>query len=327
MRTFFGKLKDGREVFSYTISSSKLEVTVLDYGAILQRFLFDNTPIILGFDNLQKYEEDKTFQGAIIGRHAGRIEEGTLNIDGINYKLEQNNGNCHLHGGDQGFNQRLWNVIEHSNNHITFEYSSPHGECGYPANLNVSVSYRIDDNNFILEYHGESSRKTICNLTNHAYFNLSGKSQSIEDHILYIDSDYIVSLGDDFAPKSFMEISNTPFDFRNPKPIRQDINIPHPQLILAKGYDHPFALKSTKPQIQLYSPDSKISLSVSTDQPAAIIYTGNFLGDNLGFRKGICIETQNFPNAVNHSELMNSTTFTSPTQPYQQTTYWAFTKK
>ncbi|MGL5720958.1 MAG: aldose epimerase family protein [Brevinema sp.] len=323
----FGTLKDGRKVCAYTLSSSKIKVSVLDYGAIIRGLSFENTPVILGFNSLQEYIDDTSFQGAVAGRHAGRIENGHLHIDGHTYQLEQNNGSCHLHGGGEGFHQRIWDVTSYSETHITLEYKSPSGECGYPEDLHITLSYHLEDNNFIMKYTGVSSGKTICNPTNHTYFNLSGEPTNIEDHILRIDSDYIIALDDTMAPQSRMDVTGTPFDFRKPKAIGRDIGQNHPQLTLASGYDHPFALNQTQPQIYAYSPKSKISLTVSTDQPAVIFYAGNFLKDKFLFRQGFCLETQNFPNAVNQPSLANANTFTTPENPYQQTTCWSFNRE
>lgn len=312
----FGQIEN-QTVYSYTLSNKNgMKVTAINYGCIVteitvpdQNGHFEN--VVLGHDTLKEYIEDQSFQGAVAGRVAGRIKGGSFELDGNEYTLAQNAHPNHLHGGIKGFNKVVWNS-EITENGVTFSYLSPDGEEGYPGNLTVQVTYELNDNNELsIRYEAESDKKTLATLTNHAYFNLSGDlKRDILNHTLKIKSDKFLELDDSLIPTGLLaEVEHTPFDFRGGRAIETGTQSQHPQNIrVGKGYDHPFVLNSNRnEEIVLEDPESGRTLTVETDEPAVVVYTGNSLGVDGQFRGvpsrrylGICLETQGFPDAIHN---------------------------
>lgn len=335
----FGIMPDGKEVSEYTLmNGSGMQVSVINYGGIItslkvpdrQNELVD---VVLGYDNLDGYLNDTAYLGAIIGRVANRISNAKFSIDGKEYRVPANIGSNCLHGGDNGFNTAYWNIepIIAENPSLKLSYLSADMEEGFPGNLQIDVTYTLKQNNSLeVSYMAETDKPTVLNLTQHTYFNLSGKlTQKILDHELMINADYFLPVNESVIPTGeYNSVENTPFDFRKIKPIGRDIKENDEQLALGGGYDHSFVINGKGQRLAaiVYEPKSGRTLQVITDQPAVQLYTGNFLsgdilakgGDKYQKRCAFCLETQHFPDAPNQPdfpsiELKPGKTFTSKT--------------
>ncbi|MCL1788020.1 MAG: galactose mutarotase, partial [Defluviitaleaceae bacterium] len=228
------------------------------------------------------------------------------------YQLEPNDGPHHLHGGIAGFDKKVWDVAEATNHKIVFTYHSPDGDAKYPGNLDARVTYTLDDNNTLrLDYSAATDTQTISNLTNHSYFNLSGyDAQNIYDHELEIVADKMTAVDEGLIPTGeFIDVTGTAFDFRTPKTIGQDIEAAG-RANNTGGYDHNFVLREVGRAASVYSPKTGIRMTVSTNSPGLQLYTGNMIptgdaavtgkGVTYGVQSGFCMETQIFPDAINH---------------------------
>lgn len=319
----FGQIH-GQPVIAHTIiNDNGMKMTAINYGCIITELSVPDRNgfienIVLGFDTLEEYEKDSPYFGAIVGRHAGRIKEGNFELDGVYYQLERNNGENHLHGGVCGLDRVVWDVeVKESEKDISLEYSyySKDGENGYPGNVQLKVSYTLNgDNVLTLKYEGKSDQRTILNLTNHSYFNLSGNlKRGIEDHHLTLKSDRFIELNEDLIPTGVMlETEGTAFDFRQGRTIRYGIESNHQQNIIAgNGYDHPFLLsENNNEEIILKDSESGRVLVIETNQPCVVLYTGTQLNDDFSIRMvksqkylGLCLETQGLPDAIHHSNF------------------------
>ncbi len=322
-----------------------MKAKISNRGGILMELLVPDregkpSDVTLGFDTIEGYDEGSTYFGALIGRYGNRIAKGSFSLDGETYTLAVNNGNNHLHGGLVGFDKVEWSVKELSGNEgqgLVLNYLSPHMEEGYPGNLDVSVSYRLtEENEFIIDYQATTDRPTVVNLTQHAYFNLAGHdSGSVLDHEMTIYADQITPIDGGLIPTGELEsVEETPFDFRKPKPIGRDIEQVNEQLSLAGGYDHNFVLRPSSDELrqtaEVKEPKSGRIMKVYTTEPAVQFYTGNFLdGSNVGKggavyekRAGFCLETQHFPDSPNQPQFPS--TRLDPNQVYKTRTVYQF---
>lgn len=294
----------------YILQNEYLKVYLMDYGATIVDIECRNKDnkwqsVVLGFDSLEAYKKDnqKLYLGATIGRNANRIKYGKYSINGRVYQGVINNGDNHLHGGIQGFNTKLFKcrVFE---DRVVMECVSSDGEEGYPGQLKISVFYELKGNALMVGYEGYTDADTVCNLTNHSYFNLDG-SATIYDHILTVKSKEYMTCDEQCMAKKLMEVDSV-FDFNQPKSIGSIIHQNHSQLKNAQGLDHHFVLNKVKNQVVLYSPKSGIKLSIDTSQNGVQIYTANYFREEKGRNqesyckgKGIAIEPQAIPNAIN----------------------------
>lgn len=318
-KEFFGVCADGREASLYTIGNSAgMTARISDFGGVVVNLFVKGKDgsmrdVVLGYDNLADYEKNPCYFGALIGRCGNRIGGARFSIDGVEYVLENNERANQLHGGFQGFDKRLWHA-EQTENSLKLTLLSPDGDQKYPGNLVVCVVYTVtEDNALHIAYHGMSDRKTIFNMTNHAYFNLGGQDEpNILDHVLRIDSDAITAVDEGLIPTGeLMPVDGTPFDFRSPKKIGQDIGAEHTQLKIAGGYDHNYALRGSGEVAEAFCEASGIVLKVVTDLPGMQLYTGNFLDENVVMKdnrranknRAFCLETQYFPDAINQSNF------------------------
>ncbi len=313
----FGTTQDGREVLAFTIGEGDSCVTILNYGGIVQSLTVPDhdgrpTDVILGYPSVEGYERNGGYLGALIGRFGNRIGEGKLTVDGKEYKLYCNDRGQHLHGGKEGFNRKIWaHAIE--GDELTLSILSPDGEENYPGNLKVSVTYTFRGGELRIRYRAETDRKTAINLTNHAYFNLSGEADgTILDHVLFLDSDTITPTNPAMIPVGgYRAVEDTPFDFTTPKAIGKEIDADDVDLRQGNGYDHCYVLKNRRGEYvkyaEVFSPKTGIRMSCYTDLPAVQFYAGNGLhqqgkGGYYGKRAGFCLETQMIPNNVNVPE-------------------------
>ena len=264
--------------------------------------------VVQGLDNAEDYATKKhPHFGVVCGRVANRIGYATFTLSGKTYKLEANDGAHHLHGGVKGFCKYAWDVVEATDNKLVFTLHSPDGDSGYPGTLDARVTYILtDDNALRIDYHATTDSETICNLTNHSYFNLNGyNSPSMYDHELEIVSDKITAVDDALITTGeYLDVTGTPFDFRTPKTIGQDIDVAD-KFSKTGGYDHNYVLRAPGKAASVYAPSTGIRMTVFTDSPGIQLYTGNFLdgveGKGMTYDKhsGLCLETQFFPDGIN----------------------------
>lgn len=299
-----------------------MQVALTDYGARIVSILVPDTngnltDVVLGFNSLDAYvKADEQYHGATIGRYANRIANGQFTLDGKTYNLAKNNGNNSLHGGPQGFHNQVWDRQVSFKNKVDFYYVSPDGEEGFPGALKVHVSYELnEDNEIIIHYKAETTKKTIVNLTNHAYFNLNGEGHSdILHHFVQIPSANYLPIDEHAIPFGFeSSVEESPFDFREAKPISEDILAEDEQLLRGNGYDHTFINTQSPSQAAAiaFSKISGIQLEVFTTEPGIQFYTGNFLsgkdtgksGAKYSARTGFCFETQHYPDSPNQENF------------------------
>lgn len=304
----------------YTLKNAAgMEVCITNFGGRLVSVMVPNkegimTDVILGFDNIADYQNIPTDFGASIGRYANRINQGKIVIDGVEYQLPQNNyGHC-LHGGPEGWQNKVYEAKQLNNKQLELVLNSPDGDNNFPGNVTAKVIYTLTEDNAIdIAYEATTDKKTIINMTNHAYFNLNG-NPAVQgmNQILYIASDSITPVDDTFMTTGeMMAVAGTPFDFNTPKAIEQDIQADNEQLIFGKGYDHNWVLRTkgdiTQIAAKLTSPITGISMEVYTNEPGVQVYTGNFLDGTITGKKGIvyaqrasvCLETQHYPDTPN----------------------------
>ncbi len=310
----FGKTADGRETLAFTLRDGDCSATVLSLGGIVQSLVVPDrngnpTDVVLGYADVEGYERNRGYLGALIGRFGNRIAGGRLVLDGKEYRLYCNDRGNHLHGGQRGFDKKIWEGGA-DGGVLRLAILSPDGEENYPGNLKVCVEYTLRDGELKISYRALSDRKTAVNLTNHTYFNLGGEgSGTVLDHTLWLDSDTVVPTDPAMIPVGdFRSVAGTPFDFNTPKTIGRDIGADDEDLKRGNGYDHCFLLKNRKREFVRYavaeSPRTGIVMSCFTDLPAVQLYTGNGLKQQgktayYGPRSAFCLETQAIPNNVN----------------------------
>ena len=347
-KKLFGALDNGTEVYSYELKNkSGMQAEILTLGATLRKIVtpdrdgrFDD--VILGYDNLSDYLGADGYQGAIIGRVGNRICKGRFTLDGKEYALYCNNNGSHLHGGKSGFDKKVWKVLAENNGDepsIKLFIISVDGEEGYPGNLSVTVTYTLtSDNALSIRYEATTDKRTLINLTNHAYFNLAGyDGGSIHDHVMQIDADTYLPMFKDLLPTGEIKsVDGTPFDFRLPKKIGRDIKMADQDLVLAGGYDHcmNFVGGETKNPVKRITVKEESCgrvMEVYTNQPCVQFYTGNFLNNSKYPLKGgykqvpqtaFCLETQHMPDSINHDNFTN--VILKPEDKYDYTTIYKF---
>lgn len=309
---------DDKEVKKYTMFNGVVKAEIITYGAAIRSFGIygkdgEFTDVVLGYDTLEEYVANGGYFGAIIGRVGNRIEKGKFKLNGKEYNVGINDNGNSLHGGVKGFDGKVWeDRVEGETLYLS--YFSPDGEEGYPGNLRITVAYSLtDDNGLKIEYDASCDQDTVVNFTNHAYFNLNGQGNGgILGLSLKIDADKITPVDDELiCHGEFTEVGNTPFDFRKPKKIGRDIDADNEIIGNCGGFDVNYVLNGEGFREVAASIGSKtgIKLSVFTDQKGIQFYSGNFLSGVRGKnnavyhkREGFCLETQNFPNAVNCKE-------------------------
>ncbi|MEL3970907.1 aldose epimerase family protein [Rossellomorea oryzaecorticis] len=314
-KEIFGEI-EGKQVDSYSLKNDHgMEVSFITYGGTVTKILAPDRNgclenVVLGFDTLDEYIKHTHYFGAIAGRVAGRIGNARYSWNGKTVELTPNEGRNHLHGGSIGFNHVIWNEekvsVAADRVSVTISYYSRNGEEGYPGNLKVDASYTLTDKgSFLIEYQAETDSDTPVNLTNHSYFNLSGDAKyPILDHTLQMEADAYLPLTEENLPTGeIRHVEGTPFDFRQPRTILEGMGESEET---KDGYDHPFVLKKDG-SVVLSHAGSGRTMTVETDQKSVVLYTGNFLtgerlsgGGTAGRHKGLCLETQGYPDAVNH---------------------------
>lgn len=343
----YGKM-GSQPVDLYTLSiPGGLTAKITNYGGIITELWVPDRygtmgDVVLGYDRLQDYIACQNYLGCLVGRYANRIANGQFELDGVSYQLARNDGENHLHGGVVGFNKKIWQAEPFETPDglgLRLQSISPDGEEGYPGNLTVSVVYMLTTNKeWRIDYTATSDKPTVCNLTQHSYFNLKGYGQGdILDHRLMINADYYTPVDVSLTPTGdIAPVADTPLDFRHPMPIGQRIHDEFVQLRYGHGYDHNWVLnKKSANELSLaaevYEPTSGRKMRLWTTEPAVQFYTGNFLdgsscgkgGKPLTYRSGLCLETQHYPDSPNKPHFPSTTL--RPGQTYRSTTIYQFT--
>ncbi|MFZ4465177.1 MAG: aldose epimerase family protein [Bacteroidales bacterium] len=344
----FGHLADGKEVFEFTLSNkSGMRVKVINFGGIITSVLVPDRDgifedVVPGHDTLEDYLADPYYFGAIVGRHANRIAEAKFILDGQQIRLNANNGNCHLHGGIVGFNKVFWDIepIQNNDNQsLKLYYLSPDGEEGFPGNLSITVIYTLtSQNEIVVDYSATTDKTTVLNLTQHSYFNLSaGKQKDILSHELQLFASHFLPTNTDQIPTGERRsVEGSVFDFRSPKLIGRDIQLPDEQLILAIGYDHTWIIDHETNLAKaccLTEPESGRRLEIFTTEPGVHFYSGNYLncigkgknGQSYPFRYAMGLETQHFPNSVNEPSFPS--VYLHPGEKFSSQTVYKFSVK
>ncbi|HTE33943.1 MAG TPA: aldose epimerase family protein [Chryseolinea sp.] len=317
----FGRI-DNEQVFLFTLTNARgHQVKITNYGGIVTSWTTsdargEQSGIVIGFGDFDKYKNNSPYFGALIGRFANRIFNGKFTLDGKAIQLAANDAPHHLHGGRKGFDQAIWQYREENQPAPTLllSYASKDGEEGYPGNVMIEVRYAFtDEDELSIEYHAETDKATPLNLTNHCYFNLAGseKPSPVTDHYLQVNADNYTSFDSDpESAGSLLPVDGTPFDFRKEKKIGRDI-----EQAGALAYDQNFALNKQSGDLEkaatLRDDQSGRSLEVYTTQPGMQLYTGYYLdgsfitdsGNPVGYRTALCLETQHFPDSPNRSSF------------------------
>ncbi|WP_432190737.1 aldose epimerase family protein [Streptomyces sp. bgisy027] len=325
MSEHFGTLSDGTEVHRWTLERAGVRVRVLSYGGIVQSLQVpdrDGHPadVVLGFASLEDYvSHPGPYLGALIGRYANRIAGGRFPLDDLTYALEPNTPPNSLHGGERGFDKRVWDVtpVEHG---LRLERVSPYGEEGFPGRLEVSVTYTLDAGGALrIAYEAVTDAPTVVNLTNHSYFNLAGAgSGSAGGHELRLAASRFTPVDADLIPTGALDdVTDTRFDFRQARKV-------------GAGYDHNFVLDkgvtaSAQKVAELYEPSSGRVLTVATTEPGLQLYTGDHLPEPFAAGDGIALETQHFPDSPNRPEFPS--TVLRPGEVFRSETVYGFSAR
>ena len=342
----FGKTADGIMIEEYTLTNKNGVVAkLITLGATLAELHVPDksgktVDVVLGFDDVSGYQSDKNqYFGCVVGRFANRIAKGRFTLEGKDYQLALNNGPNHLHGGlDHSLSKVVWKAEPLSNeNAVRFTYSSPDGEEGYPGKLDVTVAYTLTDKNELrIDYSAVTTKATPVNLTNHSYFNLAGAgTASVLDHELTVDAKEYTPADATLIPTGKTEpVAGTPLDFTKPQKLGARIgDLVKTQFL---GYDHNFVLSKRGPEptfaAKLRDPSSGRVMTVLTTQPGVQVYSGNFLtgqkgkgGKTFPKQSAVCLETQHFPDAMNHKEFPD--VILRPGQTYRATCVYAFSNE
>jgi len=345
----FGTTADGKTADLYTLKNKNgMVVTITNFGATVVSILVPDkagkmADVALGYDNLAGYELNKNYLGVLVGRYGNRIAHGKFSIDGTEYTLAKNNGDNTLHGGLKGFNKMMWDAKDVSKSGepaVEMNYVSKDGEEGFPGNLSVTVVYTLTNKNELrIEYTATTDKKTVVNLTNHTYFNLSGQGHGdVLKEEMMINADKFTPVDSGLIPTGELKsVAGTPFDFRKATAIGERINADDEQIKLGGGYDHNFVVNRSKAGLSLaakvYDPASGRVLEAWTTEPGVQFYTGNFLdgsfqgkgGGAYNKRTAFCLETQHFPDSPNHPSF--PTTLLKPGEKYHTTTVYKFATK
>ncbi|MGX1130448.1 aldose 1-epimerase [Streptomyces glaucescens] len=346
VKELFGKLADGTKVYRWSLENGGTRLKVLSYGGIVQSLELPDrrgryANVSLGFDDIEDYVASSPYFGALIGRFGNRIAKGRFTLDGKAYQLSVNDGENSLHGGAQGFDKRVWDVepfTRGSDVGLHLYYTSVDGEMGYPGTLKSKVTYTLTRaGDWRIDYEATTDRPTVCNLTSHVYFNLAGEgSGSVYDHELKIAASRYTPVDAGLIPTGELApVAGTPFDFRRPKTVGEDIRVAHQQLLYGKGIDHNWVLDkgiTRQPEhiATLRDPASGRTMKIATTEPGLQFYSGNFLDGTLVgsggaiYRQGdaLCLETQHFPDSPNQPSFPSTTL--RPGQTYRSTTVHSF---
>lgn len=331
------------EIQKYSITSSAgIKAEITNFGARIMSLTVPDkdgkhTDIVLGYDSIPAYIANDGNFGAVIGRYTNRIGHASFMLDDSVYHVEKNNGENHLHGGNRGFHNAVWDARQLNDSTLSLNLLSPDGDAGFPGNMNVNVTYSLSGNTLCIEYTATSDRPTVVNLTNHSYFNLTGDSQrNILDNLLTINASHFTPVDSLMLPTGEIRpLDGSPLDFRTVKPVGRDINADDIQIKYASGFDHNYILDTNgsvdTAAARLYCPSNGIVMTIFTDQPALQLYTTNFMNDNTIGKHGrrcivhgaVCLEPQHCPDSPNRPEFPS--TRLNPGETFTSVTKYRFT--
>ncbi|WP_373782179.1 aldose epimerase family protein [Jeotgalibaca porci] len=337
----FGKLND-KDVMAITLENkSGASITATTFGATLLEWSAPDkngnfANITIGLDNLDDYVNNRPFYGATIGRVAGRIADGKFELNGKKYQLAQNNNGNHLHGGVDGLDTKVWDYKveeDETEARIIFTYQDPADSNDYPGALSVTVIYTFnDENEWKITYKATTDASTLYNPTNHVYFNLNGDMEgTILEHDLYVNAEKFVELNDNTIPTgNKVAVDGTPFDFRTPTQTKQATESDHPQTKAVSGLDHPFVLNAGENDISASISDQKSGrrIEMTTTEPIVVVFMHNgpsgfeYKGKKFPAYVGITLESQGYPDAINHDDFGN--TILNPGETYLSETVYKF---
>ena len=341
----FETVVDGKQVSLYTLKAGDLTMQVTNFGArVVTLWTPDKNgsyeDIVLGYNNIDNYINNpgERFLGAVVGPYANRIAGGTYTIGDQTYNFPQNNNGQTLHGGLKGLDMVVWDVDNVTENQIALSYLCPDGQDGMPGNRQITMIYTLTpENEFRVDYVAQTDKATHVNISHHSFFNLKGEGNgTINDHILYINASKTTPVDAVLIPTGeIVDVTGTPFDFREPKAIGQDVNVENEQLKNGAGYDHNWVLdRKTASDLELaasvYEPASGRYMEVWTDQPALQFYGGNFFdgtttgkyGKTLNYRESIALETQKYPDTPHHAHFPS--TLLKPGEQYTHVCVYKF---
>ena len=331
-RTLFGRMPGGAPVGEITLTGGPITCSILTYGGALRSLTVPDragqpVDVLLGFDSLDSYIHQDKYLGALVGRYANRIGGSRFTLEGVEYPLRPNDGPNHLHGGPEGFDKKLWQVRSQTRSSVSLMLLSPDGEEGYPGSLEVTVTYTLQNRALEIRYQARSSKTTLCNLTNHAYFNLSGhQSGPVNGQYIQLLAGQYTPVDTGLIPTGAVEgVEGTPMDLRTLQPLGE------------REFDHNWAVDgwdgTLRPAARAWSPDTGIFMETLTTLPGIQFYTGNFLdgcpqgkaGAPYDKRWAFCLETQYYPDSPNHPS------FPSPVlhagEVYESKTVYRFAAK
>jgi aldose 1-epimerase len=339
----FGETAEGTPIERYTLTNAHgLEAEIMTYGGTLIALRVPDRAgafgdVVLGFDTLTPYLGEQPFLGALVGRFCNRIAGAQFTLNGTTYQLAHNDGANHLHGGPHGFHHAIWRANERPSSEgpsLELHYLSRDGEAGYPGNLSVTVTYTLTDQNALwLDYSATTDRDTVINLTNHAYFNLTGGD--ILSHELQLDATHFLPIDETLIPIGELRlVHGTPMDFLTSTVIGKRISADDEQVRHGQGYDHTWVLDKPAGALghaaRVYAPESGRVLDVATTAPGIQFYSGNMLDGSLAGKggtiysrnSGLCLETQHFPDSPNQPQFPS--TVLRPGETYRHTTIFQF---
>ncbi len=336
----FGRTPEGEPVDLLTLNNGTISCQLITFGAALRSLWVPDregkpVDVVLGYDSLEEYRTQDAYLGAVVGRFANRIGGGRFTLNGETYTLAVNNGPNHLHGGVRGFSYRVWTVAEQTADRAVLTLHSPDGEEGYPGDLTVKVTCQLEGAALRLRYQAESRGDTICNLTNHSYFNLAGQGSGpvLDQEVALMAGRYTPSDETSIPYRRLDSVEGTPMDLRRPTALGARIDEDFQQLTWARGYDHNYVIDGEpgvlRPAAQALCRSTGIRMAVSTTLPGVQLYTANYLSPRAGKegaryaqRHGFCLETQFFPDSPNRPN------FPSPVlragEQYDHTTVFSF---
>lgn len=337
----FGTAPSGEPVFLIELNNDKLSCEIITFGAAIRSLVVpdqngDPVDVVLGYDTLEEYVRNGGYLGATVGRFANRIAGSSFQLNGHTYNLAANNGRNHLHGGRKGFSHRVWQITHTEEASVTLSLFSPDGEEGYPGNLTCSVRFALEDNRLVIRYNAKSDQDTLCNLTNHSYFNLAGHDSgfALDQSIQLLARNYTPSNPESIPYGTIEPVAGTPMDFRSPTPIGAHIQEDFDQLHNARGYDHNYvidgAIGTLRTAAKAYSSATGITMEAQTTLPGVHFYTANFIpkrchgkgGCIYGPQHAFCLETQFFPDTPNQPNFPSAVLMAG--EEYNHSTVFSF---
>lgn len=340
----FNKEVDGKQVSLYTMHNGDITMQVTNYGGrVVALWAPDKrgrfADVVLGYDNIDKYLDNpgERYLGAVVGRCANRIANGSFQLDSVTYQLPKNDGNNTLHGGELGTDRVVWDVVSTNDSAMVMHVVLPDGQDGFPGNLDITMTYTLtSDNAFRIDYLATTDKPTLCNLSNHSFFNLNGEGKTVLDHQLQIISPWALPINESMIPTGdFITVKGTPFDFNTMHAIGNRIDENNAQLTKGHGYDHNWIINSAVggkivKAATLFDPKSGRKMDVYSNQIGLQFYSGNFFdGKTKGkrgnhiYRGAVALETQNFPDAI-HQENFSIKSVLNPGEEYKHTCIYKF---